>query len=353
MAQYTYLVGNLLTGVLREEMPFGNVVWSPVLDRPGSFSATIPYNHPKATRANIDPGRTVLYVVREGVIVWSGIIWTARRANGASVVTVGAEGFLSYFRQRSIRKTLAYAHTDQLTIGRGIIEALQSPSLYPGGNIGIQVDTVTCGVQRDRTYWWYEYKNAGDALEELSAVQGGFDFEFASAYESGSIVNRLHFFWPKKGVRSGVVFELGTNVNALGWSIDGKALANHVDAIGSGTGATMLTSPATNTSQLGVYPLLEAQVSAKDVSVPSTLAGMAQAALAAQASADAISSIVVRSTADTQPGAFATGDQVLVRSHDGFVAIDGWYRVMAYAVTISDQGTESIDITLAAVESFA
>jgi hypothetical protein len=103
LARYRYLVGDLLTGILREEMPFTGVKYNQVLNGPGAFAATIGLRHRKATRANLDPGRTTIYVERDGVLLWGGILWAARPSTDVAKIDLTGEGFWSYFRRRLIR----------------------------------------------------------------------------------------------------------------------------------------------------------------------------------------------------------------------------------------------------------
>ncbi len=352
MADYRYLVADLLTNTIREEIPFSRVSYGRVLCRAGSARASIPYTHPKATFANLEPKRTALFIERDGQIVWGGIIWTARRSENATTVDIGAEGFWSYFKRRRVRWNLVFTAADQLTIAKTIIDRCQDAGYSPGGNIGVLTDTTTCGVLRDRTYNAYERKLASDAVEQLAALQNGFDFGITCQWESGVITKRLHWNYPQRGVRSGLVFELGANVQAIGWLLDGTHDANSVTSIGAGEGASMLIASSSDTSQLAVYPLLEDVTSYKDVTSTATLAAHAQADLAARNGTSGLSNLVARLTDDVTVGSWTEGDQVYVRAHDGFVDFEGWYRIVQDEIDVDDQGYETAKLTFAGVENF-
>ena len=69
-----------------------------VLNNAGAFSGSISVRHAKATRENLDPSRTLIHVLRDGVCVWSGILWTALADVGEqNQLQCAAEGYFSYF----------------------------------------------------------------------------------------------------------------------------------------------------------------------------------------------------------------------------------------------------------------
>lgn len=110
-AEYRYYVADLLTNNVLGEIPFTNVSYERSLSKAGSFSGTIPvidatktYNLYEHTM----PGKTALYILRDGVCVWGGIIW-ARQYNPINkTLTVDGNEYISYFYHRAIWQTLYY-----------------------------------------------------------------------------------------------------------------------------------------------------------------------------------------------------------------------------------------------------
>lgn len=344
MARYRFLVGDLLTGVLREEMPFTDIKYSQVLNAPGAFTASIGLRHPKATRANLDPGRTVIYVERDGVLLWGGILWAANPSVDDAKIGVAGAGFWSYFRRRYIRTDKIYTATDQFAIAQDLLNYAQG---ITGGDIAVDVGAETSGVDRDRTYNSWERKNIGEAIEQLAAVEDGFDFAIDVAYDSGGTITKtFRPSYPQRGRSTAIVFELGTNLRGLSQQINAAAQANLIDVIGSGDGAAMLIATVSDASVLATYPLLEDVVSYKDVTETGTLTAHGNAELAARATPVETIPTVAQAGPDTGLGSYITGDEITVRGHDGYVDVDDRMRITQFEVTVDDQGGENVALGL-------
>lgn len=354
---YRYLVGQLMTNTIVDEIPFSDMSYSHVLNRAGDFKATIGLRHPKATRANLDPGRSTVYVERDGVIVWGGILWTAEADLDAEdeepTLKVAGEGFWSYFHHRNIRAFKQYLAVDQFTIAQSLLNYAQAQG---GGNIGVTVGAETSGVLRDRTWYHYERKNIGAAIEELAAVQGGFDFAIDVAYDaSGTVVKTFRPSYPQRGRSTSIVFELGGNIEGLSQAVDATRQANLVDALGAGEGDTMLIATAVDLTLVPPYPLLESVVAYKDVSQVATLQLHAAAQLTEQVEpAQRVPTLLAHAGPDTTVGSFITGDYVTVRATDGWIEVtDETMRIVEYEVAVDEDGREAVALGLAPVSVFS
>jgi hypothetical protein len=105
---YRYFVADLLSNTILSEIPFGGVSYERAIKSAGKFGGSIPINDQTehlGVYENTMPGKTALYVVRNGVCVWGGIIW-ARTYNVVNrVLDISASEFTSYFFHRRIWKT--------------------------------------------------------------------------------------------------------------------------------------------------------------------------------------------------------------------------------------------------------
>ncbi len=109
--EYRYFLTDLLSNEIISEVPFTAVSYERANRRAGSFSGSIPYleatkelNLYEATM----PGRTGLYILRNGVCVWGGIIWSRSYNVDSRILQVEGGEFLSYFYHRNIWQTLQY-----------------------------------------------------------------------------------------------------------------------------------------------------------------------------------------------------------------------------------------------------
>ena len=111
LAEYRYYVADILTNTVIAEIPFTGVNYERALSKAGSFSGEIPVI--EATQ-NLDlyestmPGRTALYVLRNGVCVWGGIIWSRSYSPTSKSLTVDAREWISYLYHRAVWQTLYY-----------------------------------------------------------------------------------------------------------------------------------------------------------------------------------------------------------------------------------------------------
>jgi len=109
--QYRYFLTDLLSNQIISEVPFSGVTYERANRKAGSFSGTIPFleatkdlNLYEATM----PGRSGLYITRNNVCVWGGIIWSRSYSVESKEMQVDGAEFLSYFYHRNIWQTVQY-----------------------------------------------------------------------------------------------------------------------------------------------------------------------------------------------------------------------------------------------------
>lgn len=360
MADYRYLATDLLSGTIREEVPLDSVRVSHTRNGAGVLNATAPLRHSKITRANLDPSRTLLLIERDGEIIGDGIVWGVMPQGGKLQLT-GAS-LWSYFHRRFITSTRTYTNVEQTTIASDLVKWAQGTgSLTYGASAGdslgdLLVDTAAVGTGKTRTrpYYWYDYKNLGDAVVELSAVNNGFDFDILTTWNAGrTAVDRTFTTWyPKRGRRTELVLELGTNIEDYSLQVDGGSQAIKVHGIGKGEGPEMLTTSQVDATLLGAYPLVEDVITLKDVSRASTLEDHAAARLTARRLPVTRPSMLnVRLGAQLQVGSWVVGDEVKLRMSDGWVDVDSFYKIEGWAVAIDSNGKETVDMSLIEIEA--
>lgn len=109
--QYRYYVADLVTNNVLVEIPFTSVSYERGLSKAGAFSGTIPLIEATAhldLYENTMPGKTALYVLRNGVCVWGGIIWGRQYSPTNKTLTVDGNEFVSYLYHRALWQTLYY-----------------------------------------------------------------------------------------------------------------------------------------------------------------------------------------------------------------------------------------------------
>ena len=353
---YTYLIADLLTGTVRAEIPVTTMKFNVTLNTAGGWSATAPIttataNSPfnKMTAENLDVGRTSIWVLRDGVPLYGGILWAVSADIEAGTISMGGKDLWSYYDHRLLNKTQTFAAVDQYTMVKTIIDYTNT---LTAGDIGLVIPSATSGVTRDRTYYAHEYRVVSDIIEALSSLQDGFDFRwlYTGSVQAGFIATME--FAARMGRSTDLTFELGKNVEITNYQVDGVSMSNRVTAIGAGEGTAMVNSVAADAGSLARYPLLESAFVRKTVSTQSVLDAHAAAQLQnVQAPIQTITVKIIDNGPDVKLGSFIIGDDVRVVASSGFVNIDDRFRILSYTVEINESGEETTELSLTQLES--
>lgn len=351
--KYRYLAYDLRTNDALAELPLADVSFTSTLNGAGTFNANLVIDGNAALMmAATTPERTIIFVERDGVLLDGYIIWKRILTNDRPRLLEGAS-LASLFRRNRIVTDITYTATDQFTIARALVTAMQDQS---GGDVGIEVGSGTCGVTRDRTYYAYQRKNMGDALAELASVNNGFDWAIDIAWDGETPAKNLALSYPRRGRiagTTGLIFESGKNLRGYTFTEDGTRSARVVDALGAGDGNDMLISTKARTDLIDAgYPLTAETIAYKDVTVQTTLDGHATAGVNARAATPTFLTVTIDpDDVDGGLGHFVDGDDVLVRiTDDNFPATSNgpgysaYHRIISHTVTPGDP--ETVAVTL-------
>lgn len=354
MATYRYLLANTLTNEVLAEVPFESASYGYVLNAPGAFSGTLGLNQPASVqlvlKTALNLGQCSLYIERDKTLVWGGPLWTSSADIDAGTLTVNGEGWHSYFRRRVLRAKKVYTAQDQTFIAKDLINYAQS---FVGGSIGVDAtQALNTGVLRDRTYEAFERKKIGEAIEQLAAVDNGFDFRYDTLYLSGVPSKRFLVDYPPTGRQTEIVLEVGKQLSKLRINTDATSLAYFIDAIGAGEGDLQLIATVSNPALINVYPMLDDVVSFIDVSIRKTLEDHARKRLRQGESPIVLPEVEWNPSLEPVVGSFKTGDIVTVRGGLGVAFVNSKFRVMEFSVSVDDSGGEEGKITFAGLESF-
>src|SRR5690606_34223265 len=218
------------------------------------------------------PGRYGLYIMRNGIPVWGGMIWKRQYDSSESggTMTLSGKTFESYFYHRFQRQTKYWANEDQLEIARWLVTSNGSAAA-----LSIEVDDATSTRFRERTMFGYEFKTTGEELEQLANLIDGFDWNVVVGLDSNQRPTRkLTFYYPEAGVRrdkTSLQFEYPGVIKSFTMTDDAESGGNYIWAIGAGEGSEMLFESSSDYGQLSNgWPMLEASRSHKSVLRPST-----------------------------------------------------------------------------------
>lgn len=339
---YTYLFVDLRTDTLLAELPLASVTYSFELNGVGKLSGTIPYNDetlPLDPETASTPARTAVYVDRDGVLVWGGIVWTRTRVTGGKQIQ--AAEFASYYQHRYVKKTLS---TDtSLLIDPTFVDAggqrlysdqkfivwslLRYANDQDGGDIHVDIDALTApahGITRTATYFGYERPEIYKAVSELAAADDGFDWTIEVGWTPSANNNpptrfrKARAWYPRRGREaddSGLVFSKGGGSGSIldyDWPEDGTSMVTEMSGLGAGTGEAKIvkTSAAQDLIDSG-WPLLEGVATYDGVVDEAQVQGLTDADLDAASSSQVQPTFEVSADTDPAFGSYSVGDEAL------------------------------------------
>jgi len=311
------------------------------------------------------PGRTAVYIDRNGQLVWGGVLWQREYTSNDQVIKLTAREFLSYFERRRITTgsgtaygALAYTGIDQLQIAQALISNAQGAT---SGNIGLLYNqdpgsTNVSGITLSRVYYNYEVKTVFNAISDLSKQVNGFDFEISVYYDGGgNPAKSFNTYYPRSGDTynstdpNAFVFELGGNIAEYDYLEDGSKAINQIYALGAGSNEGKLISIYADSTKLAAgWALLEDQANYSDITDPTVLSGLATGQVTAVSYPPITLKIVAPPYVNPTYGSYEIGDEVRVRITDPFFpnGYDAIFRIIGLTVVPGEDGPERITLTV-------
>lgn len=359
MAQgYRVLFSDLLTGVINAEIPVTQVALTRQLNSAGTSTFNVLISDPASAVYNIvnstQPGRTQVWIDRNGVLVFGGIIWSREYNSDSQHLSITAQEFESYFAHRYITTTQVFNNVDVFTIVQTLVNQAQAVT---GGNIGVVVPTNLSGVTASKTYYSYELRSVAAAITDLAKANNSFDWAITYAYDGGGTpVKTLSLGSPRLGTAysssnlSAPVLEFPSgNIISYTYPEDATLIGDTVYAIGAGSNEGKLIATATSTTQLTAgWPLLETTSNYTDIADSTLLGNLASGQLKAVLNPVVTMKVVLNPSVDPVYGTYNLGDDVRLRIFDDRFpnGIDQTMRIMALSLQAGEAGPERVTLTL-------
>lgn len=116
---YKYILTDLLSNKVIAEVPFIGVSYGRAIKASGRFSGEIAVNADTEyldLYTNTVPGKTAIYVLRNDVCVWGGIIWGRKYDAKSRKLSIDGSEMVSYFQHRKIWKTFNTSYSATLIV---------------------------------------------------------------------------------------------------------------------------------------------------------------------------------------------------------------------------------------------
>ena len=359
---YRYLFVNLSDDTIIAELPLTGVGFTQQLNQAGTFSGHILLSGVNAYDFNIDastiPGKCAVYVDRDGILVWGGVIWGRQYNSTSQTLSITAREWISYFEHRRITADEQFTNADQLVISKTLIENAQAATY---GNINVGYNSqgqTTSGILVDRTYYEYELKGVFQAIQDLSRQSDGFDFGIDVSYDSitGLPTKDFNTYYP----RSGLVYTVGDidvpvfifpagNIVEYEYPEDGANVANSIYALGAGSNEGKLISNAQDATKFADgWALLENVANYSDITDQTVLDNLAIAQVLATSYPPVVLKVVVPAYVNPIFGTYDLGDdaRVIIQDNRFPTGLDEIYRIVGISVQPGEDGPERVTLTL-------
>ncbi|MEU8721519.1 hypothetical protein [Streptomyces antimycoticus] len=348
---YRLLLCDLRSDQLLDALPVQGVSLDDYIGKTGRLAGTVPIpNAAIADRARraLLPGRTGVWVERGREIWWGGILWTlslASDARGFLGAQVQCGGWESYLYRRLLFDTLTANDVDQFDIARQLIDYAQN---VEGGDIGITYDTDVSGVPRDRTFSRYDLPSVGELLDQLGAVEDGFEWRIASFRDTdGRRVKRLQLGHPV--IRTGateIVLDHPGPVLSYTWPTDATQKANAWQSRGASVNGNLASESCPLTSPLLVadddlaagWPRLDGSSDYTTVEQQATLDAHARADATAARNPVTIPEVTVLLGGTITPALLGATVRLRIRDLWHPTALDARYRVVGMSISPPERG---------------
>lgn len=366
--EYRLLVCDLLTDRLIDVLPVTGLSFDDYIGKSGSLSGTVPVadaDMAARAKAALVNGRTALWVLRNGEVWWSGVLWTNTPTvdgRGNTSVDISGATAETYFEHRRLWDDYRLASVDPLAGLRYLIDYAQG---FGNGSIGVDTTSTLSGP----TGGWGTVIRVAYGAEDVLTIREAVD---KMAEDTPGFEWRIRCFVDNEGVRRRALqagspkLRVGDNAfvmsypgNVLSYSLpdDGTDLANVLRARG-GTLLTDVTADAKpvmsdvtvyGADLTGGWPRLDGVNDYPDFTDKFHLDNVAAADVVSARTPKAIPTVTVRLD-DTVPSALL-GTTARLRVTDLFNpnGLDQKFRVVGVKVTPTSRGAgESAELYLEA-----
>ncbi|MYT30461.1 MULTISPECIES: hypothetical protein [unclassified Streptomyces] len=351
MTAYRALFCDLRTDQVRDTFPISGVSMEDYIGKTGTLSGTLTAPD-RATadriRAAVIPGRTAVWIERDGVIWWGGIVWTASLSSTGrgtpAKADIQAATFDSYLDHRLLTTDFTATDEDQFTIARRLISFAQSTD---GGDIGIRLGQGASGGKRTRTYSHYDLPKIRELLDKLAAVQGGFEWRIRCYRDdAGERIKELQLGHPRITTSRGpadVILDYPGAVTAYTFPYDATTAATHWQSRGAtstGSNRPLMSTPLQVTGAIKAgWPHLDGTSDYPSVTTKAVLDDHAAADLTEAATRAVIPEITVAlEAAHLTPAILGATIRLRIADVWSPAGFAGRYRVVGITVRAAERG---------------
>jgi hypothetical protein len=389
---YEYFVADTLTGNLIAEIPLTGVTYSHGVSKAGELSGTVATDQIEGLSLyqSTLPIKTSLFAMKNGQVMWGGIIWNRTYSPITRSVQLTGNTFESYLFRRHIWHTLLYPNTvDEYEVTRQLIHEMQTDfnsydttsdyvtTVLGAADIGILCEARNSGKTQDTQTWdGGEMRSFGDALTEFANNLNGFEWNIKVTFDTvaqrfiktltfrDTPPSQIPFGSTFVGTRTGLnenIFEYPGNVSDISLDEDGTATSTRFITIGGyPDGSAINYKPRGSWNNMDYlntgWPIVET-IDSSDHSttyVQATLNGYSN--LGGRRTRPLVPTWTVSANGGLDPklGSYEAGDWCQLVVQDDFISerldltneTEIVKRIMGYSVTVPDVPQEPETVSL-------
>lgn len=370
--RYRFFVYDLMTLSLRAVVPFTTFEWTQTLSTVPTWTATLPIDHPKATRTSLAARRSMVVVMQANLPVFAGIMWDYEVPDDE--VKVSGTGMMGYYAKRTLqsRQGMTYADTAAevatLSISWVAVDQFRvvadmfahAAAIAGGGNVAptsvrFNGGSSLSGVTITRQVWGYEGRFITQVLDELVRKLSG--IEWKESYDLNTSVSPprprwyLDLAYPRLGQAApAILFDEARGASFSDYHENGLDGGTVVRGFGAGTGDGKVRSQQIDSGLIypsGSYPYLESVASYNDLQEQALLDSVSIANLRAGRLPVETFTVELRGADAPQPGDYAIGDSPMCRANRDGLNINGRYRAVAITTTVDDLNEATARVNMA------
>lgn len=357
------------------EFPAKQLTFDSRLNDPGSCSFSCYMRAPNVA-ALVEPvlaygGDPVkLYVDRNGVIVWSGYLWTQNPQKSTGEIQFGGGELLSWGDMRvQAADYSAATYPNGIDAGQLLAKVFtdaQNTTLCgPGASVGLNIVSATAGINLIPGYPLQQYTQlsqiVANTVQIVNPGVGGIDVGTRSYWDpvTGNPVDVLTVYTPRIGRiagQSGLIFDLSKALDYT-WPIDATKSGNTLIVMGgssTNTPIATVNTPGVVVGGPGEPPRLDLVASYTNITTQDQISLMANGV--AQQYGYPIPTPTVTVPTAEYLGTFIVGDDARIYSPPDFLlrqGVDEYLRVVQTQVTVPDDGgSATMVVTLNKPPSF-
>lgn len=302
----------------------------------GDARFALPLDMAEPLRSLLVVGQVDLLVSRAGRRIWRGPVMGADVDLGETSgrVTLSAVSIWETFAHRVLPAGYEVLATEATEAAAQMVLDAQDGA-DPGRDLRVVPRETPASVARTRT--WDTPSTYAAAVEELAALEDGFDWSITPQQADEGDGWWWDAWYPRQGNDLDLVLEWGRNVTGVSSRQDGTLVRNRVTAMTSNqVGVT-----AYDGTSAGLYREREQTLNAGDVDDAGVLADMAAGALTPVPRH--VPRLVLAPGLVTLDD-LSIGDTCEVRVRHGWLGINGRLRVEQIEVEVTDEGMERLTV---------